>query len=167
MPERNTKFSAIVDFFRMLATQHVAIRHSSTEKHFFRLELDEVLSALPETICYPALALESYNLSIEDNKSDNPQKNRTGGFMLIEFVPDMGDYDLIHTKWDQLEEIADDIFARIRQEKRTQNSPVRDFDLNSVSMTLFSSGTTIAMRFEYALVSRFDADVNPDKWIIT
>jgi hypothetical protein len=166
MPERSPKFSAIVSFFEMLATQHVSLQHSATQKHFFRLELDEVLTALPEQMCYPALVLESYNYSLQDMKSDNPSKNRGGGFMLVEQVPDPGDYDLIHQKWDALEEITDDIIARIKAEKKTPFSPVRDFDLNSVSMTLYSSGTTIAMRIEYAVVSRFIADVDPAKWII-
>jgi hypothetical protein len=167
MPERSTKFSAIVAFFKMLAEKHVSIRHSATEKHFFRLEMDEVMTSLPETACFPMLVLESYNYNLNDFKSDNPIKKREGAFMLIDKVYDQGDFDEIHRKWDELEEIGDDIVARIKAEKRVALSPVRDFDITSVGATLISFGinSTVAIRFSYMVDSHFKDDVNPDKWI--
>ena len=42
----NTKFSELVQYFREIATQHIAIGHSATENHFYRFEIDEVLIGL-------------------------------------------------------------------------------------------------------------------------
>lgn len=169
MPERNTKFSAIVAFFEKLAKEHVAIQHSDTQKHFFRLELDEVFTSLPQSAKFPLFVLESYAYSLSDNKSDNFMKVRTGAFMIIEKVTDIGNFNQIHQKWDDLEEIGDDIIARIRQEKRTANSPVRNFNVDSVEANLIMNGgnNTVAIRYTYELESRFDEVVNPDKWIVS
>ena len=41
-----SKFSDLIQYFRTLATQHVDIGHSLTDKHFYRFELDEVLTGL-------------------------------------------------------------------------------------------------------------------------
>jgi hypothetical protein len=168
MPERSTKFSAIVSFFEMLARQHVSIRHSDSEKHFFRLELDEVFTALPQKARFPLLVLESYSFSINDNKSDNFIKQRQGAFMIIDKIADIGNFDQIHQKWDELEEIGDDILARIREEKKVALSPVRNFNMDSVDANLLmnAGNNTVAMRFTYDIESRFNETVNPSKWMI-
>ncbi len=168
MPERSTKFSAIVAFFKMLAEKHVSIKHSETEKHFFRLEMDEVMTSLPEIACFPLLIMESYRYNLHDFKSDNPIKKREGAFMLMEKISDPGDFDEIHAKLDQLEEIGDDIIARIKAEKRELLSPVRDFNISTVEATIisFMGPNTIALRYTYEIDSRFNDDVNPAKWIV-
>ena len=112
-----TRFTQIVQYFENLARQHVGIQHTNTEKHFYRFEIDEVLSGLG-SINYPAMILEAYAIEYDDNKSDNVMKNRKGAFILLGNVPDRGDHDSIHELWDELEEIGDDILARIRADKQ-------------------------------------------------
>lgn len=157
----------MVAYFRQLATEHKSIAHSETEKHFFRYELDEVLTGLPRGMNYPAMVLEGYRFSLLDNKSDNVIKRRDGAFMLLDHIPDTGDYDNIHRVWGDLEEIGDDIIARIRQDKRNPDSPVRDFNPSSVEAALLSTefGNLYGIRFTFTMDATFATDVNEDKWL--
>ncbi|HZK97075.1 MAG TPA: hypothetical protein VFC67_22940 [Prolixibacteraceae bacterium] len=52
-----TTFSDVIQYFRMLASQHVSIGHSAAEKYFYRFEIEKVLSGI-KMINYPALILE-------------------------------------------------------------------------------------------------------------
>lgn len=160
-------FNQIVQYFETLASEHVELKHTDGEKHFYRFELDEVLTGMPGEINYPALILEGYRFDFSDRRSDNPMKRRSGAFILVSNISDPGDYDLIHNTWDELEVIADDILARIAADKRLPSSPVRAFDLDSVEGTLVATefGNLYGLRITFALSSPFPTNVNPSKWI--
>ena len=163
---KDVKFSALVGYFRNLAMKHTQIRHSDSEKHFYRFEVDEVLSGI-NGIIYPAMIMEGYRFSFTDQKSDNPVKKREGAFILIDHVSDPGDYEKIHQVWDTMEEIGDDILAKIKADKRDPSSPVRDFDIESVSGQLVATemGNHYGIRYTFTVDCRFSWDVNPDKWM--
>ena len=78
-----------------------------------------------------------------------------------------GDLDQIHQVWDYLEEIGDDILARIRADKKDPNSPVRDFDIESVDGQLLATelGNHYGIRFTFTIDCRFSLDMNPAKWL--
>lgn len=160
-----SKFSELVSYFESIARQHIQIRHSENEKHFFRYEVEEVLSGIND-INYPALIMEGYKFGFEDQKSDNPLKTKSGAFMLLDHVPDIGDYDRIHSVWDTMEEIGDDILARIRHDKRIAGSPVRDFDLESVEGQLIATelGNHYGIRFTFTVKCSFAHSMDPSKW---
>ena len=160
------KFSDIISYFKMLATQHIQIGHSIKEKHFYRFEIDEVLSGL-KNINYPALILEGYGYSLKDQNSDNVMKDRTGAFIILDHLKDIGDYDAMHEIWDRQEEICDDIIARIKSDKRKPEcAAVRDFDLNSVVVKLIANqqDKNYGIRCTFSIASPRPMDVDPDKW---
>jgi len=164
-----TRFTQLVSYFEGIARNHVAIRHSETEKHFYRFEIDEVLAGL-KNINYPALILEAYALEFSDNKSDNPMKHRKGAFTLLGHVDDKGDYDGIHLLWDELETIADDILARIRADKRNPAIRiVKDFNIEEVEGSIIANrvGNDYGLRFEFTLTSPAPLDVDPTRWLST
>jgi len=161
-----TKFSDLIQYFRTVATQHMAIGHSISEKHFYRFELDEVLTGLKK-VNYPALILEGYRYSLTDKQSDNVMKERSGAFMLLGHLNDMGDYDAMHELWDQLETICDDIIIRIKADKRNPDAKaIRDFDLGSVNVALIANENdkNYGVRCTFAISSPLSGDVNPEKW---
>jgi hypothetical protein len=164
---KDRKFKDIVAYFRQLATEHREIAHTETEKHFFRYELDEVLIGLPRGMNYPAMVLEGYRFSLLDGNSDNVVKRRDGAFMLLDHIPDTGDHDHIHKVWGDLEEIGDDIIARIRRDKRNPASPVRDFNTASVEANLLSTefGNLYGIRFTFTMDATFEIDVNEERWL--
>lgn len=160
MPENN-KFSTLVTYFQTLASQHKLI------KNFYRFEADEVLTNIRD-IQTPCLIMEGYKFSFTDNKSDNILKTRGGAFILLDHVNDIGDFNAIHSAWDKLEEIGDDILARIRADKRLPESPVQNFPFESVEAHLLSNemGNYYGIRFTFDIVCKFNPDVDPDKWVI-
>ncbi len=165
----NASFSDIVNYFELLATTHRDIGHSPRKKHFIRLELDELLSGLNRTdIAYPLLVLEAYSYKFTDHNSDNVLKNRSIAFMLIDHVSDAGDYTAIHATWDKLETIADELFRRIRADKRNPAiNAVRDFQIDDVEAEIVYTelNSHTGLRFTFDIKSTFVTDINPDKWL--
>jgi len=161
-----TRFSDLIQYFRTIATQHMAIGHSISDKHFYRFELDEVLTGLKK-VNYPALILEGYRYSLSDKQSDNVMKERSGAFMLLGHLNDIGDYDAMHQLWDHLETICDDIIVRIKADKSNPNAKaIRDFDLGSVNVALIANENdkNYGVRCTFTISSPLCTDVNSEKW---
>ena len=162
-------FSQFVSYFENLARLHTAIRHTDTEKHFFRMELDEVLDGINRTdVAFPMLILEGYSFDFTDNKSDNPQKNRRGAFMLIDHVSDQSDYDQIQSAWERMENIGDDILLRIMEDKRRLSvKEIRGFELSSVEGLLLASelNGNYGIRFSYTITSTVKQTENLGTWL--
>ena len=158
MPE-GRKFTDLVSYFQTLASQHTLI------KNFYRFELDEVLTSLRDMET-PCLIMEGYKFSFTDNKSDNILKTRGGAFILLDHVKDIGNFNAIHSAWDSLEEIGDDILARIRSDKHVLSSPVQNFPFESVEAQLISTdlGNFYGIRFTFDIVCKFNPDVDPLRW---
>lgn len=163
------KFLDLISYFENLARRHVAIRHTDTEKHFFRMELDEVLGGMNRSdVSFPMLILEGYSFDYTDNKSDNLMKNRRGGFMLIDHLNDITDYDRMHQIWEEMEVIGDDLLAKIKADKRNRLTPaVRQFDFASVEAHLLMTelGNNVGIRFTFTLSAAQSTDVDESKWL--
>jgi hypothetical protein len=159
-------FSDLIHYFRTIASQHVDIGHSISEKHFYRFELEEVLTGLKK-VNYPALILEGYRYSLTDKQSDHVMKERSGAFMLLGHLNDISDYDAMHELWDKLEMICDDIIVRIKSDKRNPVAKaVRDFDLGSVNVVLIANENdkNYGVRCTFTISSPLSIDVNPENW---
>ncbi|NQU51637.1 MAG: hypothetical protein HQ522_03765 [Bacteroidetes bacterium] len=163
-----SKFSDLITYFENIARKHVDILHSDAEKHFFRMEIDEVLAGINRTdVNFPMLILEGYGFGFTDNKSDNLLKNREGAFILLDHISDTSDHNLIHQKWDELEEIATEIILKIKTDKQSRTVPVvRNFDFESVNASLILNelGNDVGIRVSYSIASPTTNDINPDKW---
>ena len=163
------KFSDLISYFENLARKHTDILHSDGEKHFFRMEIDEVLEGINRTdVAYPMLILEGYSFDFTDNKSDNLLKNRQGAFILLDHIPDNSDHNTIHKKWDELEEIATEILVKIKSDKINPLTPVvRNFDFESVNVSLILNqiGNDVGVRITYTITSPVTNDPNPGKWL--
>jgi len=164
-----TKLSALVTYFENLARTHIDIGHTDSEKHFFRMEVDEVLAGINRTdVKYPLLILEWYSHDFADSKSDNLLKDRRGAFMLLDHVTDPSDFDAIHAVWDRMEEIGDEILVRMKADKRNPLAPViRDFQFNTSEAMLIANEIdgSYGIRFSYVLTSPRSNDIDPAKWL--
>ncbi len=162
-------FMDMIAYFEKIARSHIAIQHTDSEKHFFRFELDEVLNGINRTdVSYPMLVLEAYSYDFTDNKSDNIIKNRSGAFMLLDHCPDISDYTLVHTIWDKLEVIADDILIKIKSDKHNPLTPViRNFEFSSVEVKLIANeiGNSIGLRITFTISSPILSDVDETRWL--
>jgi hypothetical protein len=162
------KFSDLVAYFEQIASKHTEIRHSAKDKHFYRFELDEILTGLCSNIKYPALILEGYDFNYSESNSDNIRKRRSGAFVLIDKVSDMKDFDRIHQVWDHMELIGEDILIKMRDDKSTGSVPVlRDFNINEcdgVPLTVPQLGQH-GVRFTFSLTSAVNCNVDKLKWL--
>lgn len=163
------KFCDLISYFENLARKHNDILHSDGEKHFFRMEIDEVLEGINRTdVAYPMLILEGYSFDFTDNKSDNLLKNRQGAFILLDHISDNSDHNTIHQKWDELEEIATEILVKIKSDKLNPLTPVvRNFDFESVNVSLILNqiGNDVGVRITYTITSPVTNEPNPGKWL--
>ncbi len=163
------KFKDLITYFENIARKHSDILHTDQEKHFFRMEIDEVLAGINRTdAAYPMLILEGYAFAFTDNKSDNLLKNREGAFMLLDHINDTSDHNAIHDKWDELEEIATEIILRIKADKTNPLTPVvRNFDFDSINASLIQNeiGNDVGIRISYTITSPTLNNVNPEKWV--
>jgi hypothetical protein len=164
-----SKFSDLIAYFENIATKHKDILHTEQEKHFFRMEIDEVLAGINRSnVAYPMLILEGYAFALTDNKSDNVLKNREGAFILLDHIPDTSDHNAIHDKWDELEVIVTEILMRIKFDKRNIHTPVVwhfDFDSINASLILNEIGNDVGIRVSYTITSPIINEVDPEKWL--
>ena len=161
------KFLDLVSYIESLATLHKGILHSEDEKHFFRFELEEMLTGMKSNLNYPALILEGYDFSFVDEDSDNLQKRVSCAFMLIGKVSDKGDYDAIHLLWDSLEEIGDELVVKILSDKRDRKTEcLAYFHARSITGTPITDMNLIHYGFRYAFELSWPVqnDVNTEVW---
>ncbi len=162
-----SKFAELVNYFERLAACHVKIKHSDQEKHFFRFEMEEMLTGMRSNVNYPAIILEGYDFNFIDGDSDNVHKKINCAFMIIGKVSDKGDFDAIHDLWDQLEEIGDEIIIRILSDKRERTENCLDyFHAKSVSGAPLADVNLIhyGFRYEFQLSWAIANDINPGAW---
>jgi hypothetical protein len=161
-------FSELVSYFELLASEHVLLRHTAIDKHFYRFELDEVLTGLAKGIKYPALVLEAYDFSYQEAGSDNIRKRRSGAFMLIDRVADQKDFNRIHQVWEDMEQLAEDILIRIRSDKQSRTYPVLQAfniaDVEGTQLSLSELGQH-GIRVTFSLTSAVNCEIDTEKWL--
>lgn len=132
------------------------------------METDEALGAMNRTdVAFPLMALEGYSYRFKDQGSDNLMKVRHCGFMLLDTVTDRSDFAAMHSKWDALEVIGDDILIKMRADKRNPLTPViRNIDFTEIEALLIQNeiGNTIGIRYLFPIDSPISSDVDETKW---
>jgi hypothetical protein len=164
------EFADLVSYFEKLAREHIEIRHSATEKHFYRFEVEELLTGMCTKIKYPALVLEGYDFNYQDSNSDNIIKRRNGAFMLLDHVPDPNNFNKIAEVTDKLEKIGDDILVKMRSDKASRLVPVlRGFSLNESDGILLKVQQfgQYGIRFSFTLGSPVNCKVDESRWIVS
>lgn len=160
-------FNQYISYFESIARNLIAIGHTDTKKHFFRLEFEEVLTALPNQMNWPCMILEGYDVSFIDNKSDNILKVRNGAFVILDKVKNLQDFNAIHAVYDKCEVIVDDIISKIMNDKRSrQHAVVKDIDLSQVEIVMIANDVEGAFGFRcsFPIINTHDIAINPAKW---
>ena len=158
-----------ISYFKNLATQHKEIGHTEEEKHFFRMNIEEVLTGLRSDINLPALILESFEGRLVDKKSDNNLANREGAFMILKKV-EVDNFDQENEFLDDSERIGLDIIKRMRRDSKT--NPIQDrilkrFDYDGVSWGKVGPvfDNYYGYRFIFRLQDFENMKFDPDKWL--
>ena len=124
--------SEYVEYFEEISRQHTEIQHTDDEKHFARINIEEVLTGLRSSILTPALILESFEGGLIDNKSDNILADRMGAFMILKQVQ-MDNFTQEAEFLDDCERIGLDVIRRMRRDARVQ--PIQDRLLRGLQLS--------------------------------
>ena len=114
-------YQKYVAYFENIATQHTAIQHSSANKRFFRINVEELTNGLRTQISERSkiLVLVNYSFKTEDNKTHDLRKVMSFGFMVLDYVNDEC-FEEEATKMNECEQIIDDIIARSKYESKRE-----------------------------------------------
>lgn len=157
----------IQDYFESLAKNHTYINHSDSQKHFYKIDIEEYFDKI-DSAQYPIFALERAEFNLSGSIHDNISKNRTIGFMIINAYKD-GDYNAINRIYDETEEVGDDFINRIMNDVETlrDKALLRDMDPNTISLQHLPPNPVelhCGVRVTFNLVSRYDKTVDKTKW---
>ncbi len=111
------EFSAYISYFEAIARSHRQIAHSEQEKHFCRMNIEEVISDLRSQLLYPALLLESFEGGIIDHLSDNFLDKQEGAFMILKQCHN-DDFEMENLLLDECRQIGMDIISRMIKDRR-------------------------------------------------
>lgn len=99
-----------------LCSRHVDLQHGLKGVHFVDLN-DKKNTSIDSELCYPAVVMEkaSYKYSGEEIAYT---KDRDYLIFVMDHVDDTGDYDQIDSVTDKCEQILDELFNQILEDKR-------------------------------------------------
>ncbi len=161
-------FTEYVQYFENIAKNHKSIRHSQGNKHFFKIELEELMTGLRSSINYPALVIEGYDFRYQDAASDNVLKTRHCAFDILLKPKNTGDFEEIYSLYAEAEAIADDIVNLMSFHKRWRtHSIVAEIDLNSIEALPINGfvENAVGYRVSFEMQSGHNTDVELTKWI--
>jgi hypothetical protein len=160
-----------IDFFKGLAEQHVGIRHSDTNKRFFRMNLHEITGDMRSKIDpdNKIMTLESYQHSSKDLHSDNHLRDYTGAFMILQRDKNTDDYNIQDTILDECEEIAIEISRKMYDDSINPDYDARFFvNLELGSFTFQKVGPIFGSWYGFRCQFDFDDNykiaIDPTKW---
>lgn len=105
-----------------LCKRHTLINHSDTEKHFVRLNSEELPQEKNIEIRYPVVTFDKVTVTYS-GVADAERKSRSIELMFLDLVPDAGRYDHIESVLTNMEEIAEDFLWKMKLDRRNPEYP--------------------------------------------
>ena len=122
----------ITAYFRRIAEEHGALRHSAAERHFFRGEGEEFFKQFRSDVRFPCLVLEGSTVGYVW-AAPRLRKCRQGAFIVCQKYDQLNDYDDIVCRMSECESIGDDIVRRLIDEAGSADSPFLAIDTESIT----------------------------------
>ena len=135
------KNSEITAFFEQLAQTHNKINHSSTDKHFYRMELNDFAAGVNGFKGFN-LILEVMPLKYDGNNNDNVFKIREVAFIIVKSLTIINK-EAISAAFDECEAIVDDILSKLNNARCGFNSTVISYDPSSIDAHQVTDGKTL------------------------
>jgi hypothetical protein len=115
-------------YFEGIATKLKEIGHSPTEKHFYRLDMQEILTNL-NGIVSPALVLEDYETHNAGANEDSLVSIKKIGLQVLEKLEDSFDTDKKELIYNHTEILCNKIEARMLLDRRNRVAPIEGFQI--------------------------------------
>jgi hypothetical protein len=160
-----------IEYFEKLAQEHKEILHGPASKHFFMMDINELLSSANSTAKYPAIVLLKLAGKAIDKKDDNPMVSIEGGFLVLDHCKNIDDFSAELSIFQKTFCIGMQMVSRIAFDQR-QPVPysfkaLPDFDPDQVRWEMigpvFENHFGIMFRFPVNLIADFEYDSS--KWI--
>ena len=102
-----------IAYFENLASKHKNILHSPTNKHFVRLNVLELVSAIKTNANFPLVAFEKPSYPIVQGAENDVKLNKDGSLMFLMLVSDKGDFDAISIAEQTTIDLAQDFMQKM------------------------------------------------------
>jgi hypothetical protein len=159
-----TDIKAYLDYFQILALQHVDI------KSYYVMDINEPLAALRSEMQFPALIMNTVSGNFTASNLDNVLDEIKGGFLIIGRLTNIDDFSGEMLLLEQMKRIGTDIVSRMNHdlmkcEPRSQKA-ILGFRLGTVSYQMVDAifDNCFGFLFSFRMVSKIDIDYNPTKW---
>jgi hypothetical protein len=160
-----------IEYFQTLAESHKKIRHAPGSKHFFMMDINELLTSTNSTIKYPAIVLLKQTGKVIDKREDNPLFSIEGGFLVLDHCKMIDDFAAELKIFQDTFSIGIDFISRIKYDQQAavglSQLALPDFDPDTVRWEMigpvFENHFGIIFRFPVNLIA--DLEYDSSKWI--
>lgn len=114
-----TNFSQYIE---QLCRRHVDVRHEELGQKHFLCSTDEMTTSLDSRLCYPAVILTKGSYRY-DGADGGLSKDYDYNLLIVDHISDSGDYVQIEDKTMKCEQILDEFFNQIIEDKRLRVAP--------------------------------------------
>ena len=156
------KNSEIASFFEQLAQKHKQLNHTSIDKHFYRMELNDFAAGVTGFKGFNMI-LEVMPLKYDGNNNDNAFKIREVAFIIVKSLTIINK-EAISLAFDECEAIVDDILSKLNNARCGFNSTVISYDPSSIDAHQLTDGKNFGVRCLVDVKSCHSFDVVPENW---
>jgi hypothetical protein len=155
-------FVTYKNYFKDLSDKNKAIAF------FVMGDSERIIGMQRSKISYPCLWLESPDISVKDNKSDNVQGDFRGAFNIISHAK-TDDYEAQDSAMETNFQIASEVISRMVKDRRGRepDSPMFNLDLSSIVMLPINSmmiDNDFGWRVEFLINNNLNFCYDSTKW---
>ncbi|MBQ3734339.1 MAG: hypothetical protein II859_10300 [Bacteroidales bacterium] len=150
--------SQYYQYIEGLARSHKMVRHSDTDKHFFRGELEEFYMDLRNKVKFPAMIAESWEITFQEEN-----KKRETSFIIAAAYKESKNWGNIYAAIDLCERIGDEFLRRIIADV-DEGKFCGDVELMSAIPMVDEQHLYAGVRYTIQMSCPFRPDPDKDEW---
>ena len=151
--------SQYYQYIESLARSHKMVRHSDTDKHFFRGELEEFYMDLRNKVKFPAVIAESWEITFQEEN-----KKRETSFIIAAAYKESKNWDNIYAAIDLCERIGDEFLRHIIADV-DEGKFCGDVELMSAIPMVDEQHLYAGVRYTIQMSCPFRPDPDDDAWL--
>lgn len=125
-------YTSLSAYFEQMAAAHRDIAHSPEERHFFRINIDQLITGFRQDIHFPAVLLELPEGRILGGSLDTLFMTRFVALSFLDKIP-VQDYPAELSCYDRMEALGLDFISRLRRDYQSlQDRFIAYIDLSDI-----------------------------------
>jgi len=156
--------SSYIEYFRRLAAEHKEING------FYMMDINEILDGLRSTVKYPVLILENLSGSYQASNLDNPLEVINGGFLILDHLPNLDDFQEEVVIIDRMKQIGHQVISRILYDhvkcELLAEKAIPGFDINNVTFEVIGPifDNCFGLDFSFRIFSLMNLEIDQSDW---